>query len=187
MQAVEIERHRPYLLKYAQLHLRDASAAEDAVQETLLAALVGAQSFGGQSAVRTWLIGILKHKIVDHFRRSKRETPLQPDDDDTSLEDLDRLFRENGHYRDEPQNWPSPDEALNRKEFFSALEICLNALPPKAAQAFTLHEVMGMSTIEICKELHITSTNCWVLLYRARMALRLCLEKGWFGSEGASR
>jgi RNA polymerase sigma-70 factor, ECF subfamily len=181
-QAIEIERHRPYLLKFAMLQLRDASAAEDAVQETLLAALQGVHGFAGQSALRTWLVGILKHKIIDHLRRQSREAPLQSSDDEFSLEDLDGLFQSDGHYSESPQSWTSPDEALTQKKFFEALEVCMGALPDKSAKAFMMREVMGMETTEICKELGITSTNCWVLLYRARMALRACLEAGWFGA-----
>ena len=114
-QAIEIEKHRPYLVKFAMLQLRDNSAAEDAVQETLLAAIQGAQSFAGQSALRTWLVGILKHKIIDHLRRQAREAPLQSDDGEFSLEDLDGLFRSDGHYAALPENWASPDAALNQK------------------------------------------------------------------------
>lgn len=182
-EAIEIEKHRPYLLKFAMLHLREASAAEDAVQETLLAAISGAQSFSGQSALRTWLIGILKHKIVDHFRRQSREAPLHANDDEFSTDDLDGLFRPDGHYANLPETWASPDQALTQKRFFEALEICMTALPEKSAKAFMMREVMGMETGEICKALKITSTNCWVLLYRARMALRACLEAGWFGPQ----
>jgi RNA polymerase sigma-70 factor (ECF subfamily) len=185
MQAIEIEKHRPYLLKFAMLQLRDSSAAEDAVQETLLAAMSGAQSFAGQSALRTWLVGILKHKIIDHFRRQNREAPLASDSDELSLDDLDGLFQSNGHYAETPEIWTSPDLALNQKKFFEALERCLSGLPDKSARAFMMREIMGMETGEICKELGITPTNCWVLLYRARMALRACLEAGWFGVQKA--
>ena len=186
-QPIEIQSHRPYLLKLAMLQLRDASAAEDAVQETLLAAIQGAQSFAGQSALRTWLVGILKHKIVDHLRRQSREAPLQADSEEFSLEDLEGLFQANGHYAEPPEAWNSPDQSLAQKKFFEALELCMMALPDKSARAFMMREVMGMETGEICKELGITSTNCWVLLYRARMALRACLETGWFGPQGQPR
>jgi len=181
-QAIEIEKHRPYLLRFATLQLRDHSAAEDAVQETLLAAIQGVQNFAGQSSIRTWLVGILKHKIIDHLRRQSREAPLQTDADEFSLEDLDGLFKSDGHYAEEPANWSSPDAALNEKRFFEALERCMQGLPDKSAKAFMMREVLGMETGEICKELRISSTNCWVLLYRARTALRLCLEKSWFGA-----
>jgi RNA polymerase sigma-70 factor, ECF subfamily len=95
---LELERHRSYLLRFALLQLRDHGAAEDAVQETLLAALQGSAGFGGRSAVRTWLVGILKHKIVDHLRRASRE-PLA---EEASTEDVDALFAEDGHYAERP-------------------------------------------------------------------------------------
>jgi RNA polymerase sigma-70 factor (ECF subfamily) len=177
---VEIERHRSYLLRFALLQLRDTSAAEDAVQETLLAALQGAERFRGGSAVRTWLVGILKHKIIDHLRRARREPSVDALAGEASTEDLDSLFRSDGHYAEQPASWGSPDAALEQRLFFEALERCMDGLPPNTARAFVMREVMGMETAEICKELAITATNCWVLLYRARMALRACLEQGWF-------
>ena len=173
----EVEALRPYLLRYASLQLRNREAAEDAVQETLLAALGAEASFAGRSNLRTWVTGILKHKIVDAMRRSGRERALEPADGEASPEEFDALFDETGHWRDPPRDWPA--EALEQKEFLLALEKCLAALPARTGQAFLMREHLGFETNEICKELGITSTHCWVLLYRARMALRECLERGW--------
>ena len=172
----EIEALRPYLLRYASLQLRNPEAAEDAVQETLVAALAAEKSFAGRSQLRTWLTGILKHKIIDAIRRTGREQPL-PDD---SLEDLDALFDRSGHWREPPQDWP--EQALEQKEFLQALEKCLAMLPARTSQVFLMREHLGLATAEICKELGITATHCWVLLYRARMALRECLQLNWFGA-----
>jgi RNA polymerase sigma-70 factor (ECF subfamily) len=172
----EIEAERPYLLRYASLQLRNREAAEDAVQETLLAALVAEKSFAGRSQLRTWLTGILKHKIIDAIRRAAREQPL-PDD---SIEDLDALFDASGHWREPPQDWP--EQALEQKEFLQALEKCLALLPARTGQVFLMREHLGFATAEICKELGITATHCWVLLYRARVALRECLQLNWFGA-----
>jgi len=171
-----LETERGYLLRYASLQLRDAHAAEDAVQETLVAALAGEASFAGRSNLRTWLTGILKHKIIDTIRRQSREAPADPDG-----ADFDALFVENGHWADPPTAWADPDASLEQKHFFAALQACLERLPGKTAQAFLMREHLGLETGEICKELAITTTHCWVLLYRARMALRECLEKTWFG------
>jgi RNA polymerase sigma-70 factor (ECF subfamily) len=182
--SLELEKHRAYLLRFARAQLRDAGSAEDAVQETLLAALES--PFAGRSGVRTWLVGILKHKIVDHLRRSAREQPLDPGDPECSPEDLDALFQADGHYAEPPLPWGSPDSALQQSRFFEALERCLERLPPNTARAFMMREVMGMGTDEICKALAVSPTNCWVLLYRARMALRVCLEKSWFASPSGS-
>lgn len=174
----ELEALRPYLLRYASLQLRNRDAAEDAVQETLVAALAAEASFAGRSNLRTWATGILKHKIVDAIRRAGRERALEGEE---STADFDVLFDERGHWHEHPHAWPDPDRALQEKEFFAALARCLEALPPRTAQAFMLREHMGLDTAEICKELGVTATHCWVLLYRARMALRDCLGKSWFG------
>jgi RNA polymerase sigma-70 factor, ECF subfamily len=130
--------------------------------------------------VRTWLVGILKHKIVDHIRRSRREEPLDLTSAETSLEDFDVLYKEDGHYASAPADWGDPEAALSQRKFFETLERCLEGLPKNAARVFMMREVMGIETDDICKELAITATNCWVLLYRARMSLRACLEERWF-------
>jgi RNA polymerase sigma-70 factor, ECF subfamily len=172
----EIEAERPYLLRYAALQLRNREAAEDAVQETLLAALAAEKSFAGRSQLRTWLTGILKHKIVDSIRRTSREQPVETE---PSADEWDRLFDASGHWREPPQDWP--EQALESKQFLAALEQCLAALPARTSQVFLMREHLGFATPDICKELGITATHCWVLLYRARMALRECLQRNWFG------
>lgn len=185
--ALELERHRPHLVRFALSQLRDPAAAEDAVQETLLAAIQGAERFSGNSTVRTWLIGILKHKIIDHHRRASREQPLREDDSELASEDLDAAFSADGHFAEMPSDWGSPQQALEQSRFYDALERCMQGLPKNSARVFMLREVHGMPTEEICKELAISSTNCWVLLYRARMSLRACLEVGWFGHPEATK
>ena len=181
----ELGRHRPVLYKLALLQLRNRDEAEDVVQETLAAALKGAAGFQGKSAPRTWLVGRLKHKIVDHIRRARARPEYAMDAlaGETALEDFDPLFAANGHYAEQPSNWGNPDAALSETRFQEALQRCLDGLPKNTARAFVMREVMGMETDEICKELAVTATNCWVLLYRARMSLRLCLEQGWFAGE----
>jgi RNA polymerase sigma-70 factor (ECF subfamily) len=176
----QLEALRPYLLRFARLHLRDAAAAEDAVQEALLAALAGQASFDGRANLRTWLTGILKHKIVDAIRRQARE-PVVPAAADEEPGGIDELFSERGHWNERPAAWGDPDGALEQAQFFRALEMCLERLPSRTARAFMLREHLGFETGEICKELDITPTHCWVLLYRARMSLRECLQQTWFG------
>jgi RNA polymerase sigma-70 factor (ECF subfamily) len=180
--ARDLNGHRPQLLKYALLQLRNQAQAEDAVQETLMAALRGADSFAGGSSVRTWLIGILKHKIIDIMRKSSREQSL--DEHEASAEDLDALFLPDGHHADRPADWGNPEEALSRQRFFEVLEQCMASLPKATAQAFAMREVMGLETGEICATLRISTSNCWVLLFRARMRLRECLERNWIGAGG---
>ena len=176
----EVESLRPYLLRYATLQLRDSSAAEDAVHDALLAALSSPASFAGRSNLRTWLTGILKHKIVDTIRRQSRDRPaadLAPDGDDG---EFDALFDRRGHWQDAPDAWRQPEGSLQQKQFLAALEACLRDLPERTARVFMMREHLGLETSEICKELGITATHCWVMLHRARMALRLCLEMNWF-------
>ena len=176
----QLEALRPYLLRYASLQLRDAAAAEDAVQEALLAALAGEAGFAGRANLRTWVTGILKHKIVDAIRRQARE-PRLPDAPEEALDDFDALFRRNGHWAERPAGWGDPDGALEQSQFFRALEMCLERLPARTARVFMMREHLGHETAEICKELEITPTHCWVMLYRARMSLRECLQQTWFG------
>lgn len=172
-----VEAERAYLLRFARLQLRDAHAAEDAVQEALAAALAGEGGFDGRSNLRTWLTAILKHKIVDHVRRASREAAAGDAED---LSDLDPLFQPDGHWVERPRDWSEPDRALETREFQAVLEDCLARLPERTARAFMMREHLGLEASEICQELGITPTHYWVLLYRARVALRECLEKHWF-------
>ncbi len=176
--------HRSYLMRYALLQLRDATAAEDVVQETLLAGVEGAARFSGKSSIRTWLTGILKHKIIDHLRRQAREVPLNQGEEAaerSEAEAVDALFVADGHWQTPPADWARPDQALENKKFLEVLELCAKLMPAKMARVFAMREVMELSTEEICKELGITATNCWVILHRARLILRECLETKWFG------
>lgn len=175
-----IEEQRGYLLRYALLQLRDRTAAEDAVQETLLAALQG--RYAGRSSVKTWLTGILKHKIIDHLRRQSRERPLGGAEDraEDDADIVDTVFADDGHWRQFPADWDAPDRSLEKKAFWTVFQTCVETIPPRAARVFVMREVMELSTDEICKALGITATNCWVMLHRARLALRECLEMKWF-------
>lgn len=179
-----VDEHGDVLFRYAVARVRDAGIAEDLVQETFLAAIKGRERFSGQSSERSWLIGILKHKIVDHIRRSVRERPVE------SVEALPRPvaeeFDEHGYWRHDdgfgPTEWAvaGPTELSQRKEFWQVFNGCLGHLPERTAQAFTLRELDGMAGDEICKVLGVSSTNFWVMLHRARLQLRHCLEKNWF-------
>lgn len=176
----EVERERPYLVRYASLQLRNADAVEDVVQETLLAALAGERSFAGRSNLRTWLTGILKHKIIDAIRHASREVAIAPDPEDEGP-DFDSLFKANGHWVEHPSSWQDPDAALEQKRFFEALERCLEGLPARTSRVFLMREHLGAGTGEICEQLGITANHCFVLLFRARMALQQCIGASWFG------
>jgi RNA polymerase sigma-70 factor (ECF subfamily) len=181
-----VDTHGDALFRYALLQLRDRDAAEDAVQETLLAALRSREHFAGTSSERTWLIGILKHKLADHWRRLGREAPLDlPPDPEQSDALLEKLFNaaDDYHWRTAPAPWDDPDDALQDKQFWQVLSDCLAALPPTQAQAFSLSEIDGNDGSETCKVLGVTPTNLWVMLHRARLRLRQCLEQNWFGTE----
>lgn len=157
------------------------------MQDALLAAIQGAARFAGQSSVRTWLIGILKHKIIDGLRKASRERPADLTASEAGAEDLETFFASDGHFAEPPEDWESPEKALQERRFFEALERCLQALPKNTASAFALRELMGLGTEEICKELGISASNCWVMLYRARLSLRACLERTWFSGEARAR
>ena len=184
--AAQLETHRSYLMRVAKLQLRDEARAEDVVQETMLAALSGS-SFSGKSSLKTWLTGILKHKIVDAIRRKQREPLLASTfDDECDIEDLDGLFKgPHGAWDSPPADWGDPEQALNRSQFFDVMDFCLEKLPPNTARVFMMREVLELESFEICKELQITANNLWVILYRARMSLRECLEMNWFQEDGA--
>jgi RNA polymerase sigma-70 factor (ECF subfamily) len=179
----DLAAHRPYLLNLALLQLRDAARAEDAVQETMLAAIEHLDGFDGRSSLRTWLIGILRNKIVDIIRRQARERPASEGSPAAAGAELDALFDAKGKWRDGPRHWSDPEGALESEEFWRVFEICRSAMPTALAQVFMMRELLELGTGEICKALGISPSNCHVMLYRARMRLRRCLDENWF--EGA--
>jgi len=184
----EIEGHRPYLVRFALAKLRDAHLAEEAVQECLLAALENAATFRGGSSLRTWLTSILRFKVIDLQRKavSERERFVEPKggEDFDGEAWLDALFDETGHWKEKPASWENPEAALEQKRFWAAFESCLDKLPGAAGRVFFKREVLGEDTEAICKAESISPSNCWVILHRARIGLRSCLERNWFGLQG---
>ena len=184
------DEHAAALWRYAMRLTGDRARSEDVVQETLLAALSGS-GFSGKSSLKTWLTGILKHKIVDAIRRKQRE-PIAVSgfgdlDDELDIEDFDAMFDRTGHWSPAPAHWGNPEEALDRRQFVEIVDFCLDKLPANTARVFMMREVLELETAEICKELAITANNLWVILYRARMALRQCLEQNWFAADAPRR
>ncbi len=178
-----VDAYGDFLYRYALSRIADPSVAEDLVQETFLAALKSRDNFQGRSSTRTWLIAILKHKIVDHLRKRARE---QASDKVEALSDaaaqsaIDGEFKADGHWRHRPSKWlVNPMKVYEQKEFMDVLYSCLADLPQRQADTFMMREIDGYSTEEICKALNISATNSWVLLYRARMMLRRCIENKW--------
>ncbi len=174
-----LNEHGDYLYRFALARLRDPHQAEDAVQETMLAAIKN-NSFEGESSARTWLTGILKHKIIDLQRKLIREQPISDLVDlDASETSMDDFFDKSGHWLEKPQFLEMPENALQQKQFLSILNTCLDKLPAKLSAIFMMRDVHESDNENICKELNITATNAWVMLYRARMGLRKCLEIHW--------
>jgi RNA polymerase sigma-70 factor (ECF subfamily) len=177
-----VDVHGDYLFRYALCRLRQREVAEDLIQETFLAALRGRDRFAGASSERTWLVGILKRKLVDHLRRKGREQPV------TDLTTVDRwaeaLFDERGNWKKKPGKWPAdPSAALEKQEFWEIFTACLGKLPERLANAFTLRAVDEVDSQEVCKVLNVSANNLWVMLHRARLGLWRCLEINWFGTK----
>jgi RNA polymerase sigma-70 factor (ECF subfamily) len=177
---------RPTLLRIARLQLRNDAWAEDAVSETMVSALEGAGRFGGQSQLKTWVVGILKHKIIDQFRRCGREVSIEAAAEAAQVETFDELFTQDSHRINQPLDWGDPEAAYARVQFFEVLQTCVDELPAALARVFMMREWLEWDTALICKESGISSTNCFVMLHRARMRLRECLEMRWFTSESAA-
>jgi RNA polymerase sigma-70 factor (ECF subfamily) len=178
--ATWVDQHGDFLYRYAFARLGNQAAAEDLVQETFLAALRGGKNFFGRSAERTWFVGILKHKIVDHLRRQGRERPVSTMN--SAGEKGEDPFDKNGWWQVKPARWSvDPSDVLEKKEFWEAFRHCMQDLPQRLRTVFSLREIDELPTDEVCQALKVTPGNLGVLLYRARMGLRRCLEINWFG------
>lgn len=178
----QLVEHRGDLLRFARLQLRNQAWAEDAVSETVLAALAKPQAFGNRSQLKTWLIGILKHKVIDALRHHRREiSGLDSSDPDSDSDPLEHLgFRTDGHFSQRPSDWGNPEQQLTSRQFFEVLEACTTKLPATQGRLFLMREWLELSSEEICKELDLTPTNFYVQIHRARLRLRECLELNWF-------
>jgi RNA polymerase sigma-70 factor (ECF subfamily) len=182
---------RVQMVKFAHLHLSDRHLAEDAVQEALAGALQGAQRFAGRAALKTWVFAILKHKVADLLRHKQRvvdaSSLLKEGEDDPGAE----LFTERGHWLKEatPQTWHCPEASLSQQQFWAVLEVCLDGMPPAQARVFMMREFMGFETQEICDTVQVSQANFFVMMHRARLRLRECLDQRWFAGQagGAQR
>ncbi|RJP16580.1 MAG: sigma-70 family RNA polymerase sigma factor [Candidatus Abyssobacteria bacterium SURF_5] len=177
-----LEEYGDYLFRYALVRVRNRDVAEDMVQETLLAAVRGKEQYRGQASVRTWLVGIVKHKILDYFRKRQREHSFDATSSEASAGN--DLFDSSGKWKTFPSHWSeSPAKLLEKKEFWEKFESCMTQMPERLANIFGLRELDGLETAEICKILDISTTNLHVMLYRARMRLARCLDANWFERE----
>jgi len=182
-----VREHGDVLFGFVAMRVRDRAIAQDLVQETFLAALKAKEGFAGRSSERAWLFGILRNKLTDYYRRQAREVPLT--DFESVVPEEKGAFAESGVGKDGwingagPKAWETPEQVLVSKEFQETLKRCLSRLPDSTAQVFSMREIDGVSSDEICKELGISPNNLWVMLHRARLGLRQCLEVNWFGKK----
>jgi RNA polymerase sigma-70 factor, ECF subfamily len=184
--ADEIAALRYDMLRFARLQLRDEQAAEDAVQEAIAAALSSQQQYAGRAKLKTWVFPILRNKIIDVIRDKVRH-PTQSYDEELDSA-IDAQFNERGHWRKEskPTSWGHPEQEIENEQFWRVFDACLNYLPENTARVFMMREMLGLETEEICTELAISESNCWVILHRARSRLRLCLTESWFAGAKAN-
>ena len=174
---------RVLMLKFAKLQLSDESLAEDAVQDALIGALKNAGNFKRRAALKTWVFAILKNKIADILRKGQKYVQASSLlNEDQEEDNMDQLFRENGHWQkhERPANWGHPQEAVKQDHFWRVFETCLHALPENQARLFMMREFIQLDANEICESLDISTSNLHVMLYRARLRLRECLENKWF-------
>jgi RNA polymerase sigma-70 factor (ECF subfamily) len=177
-----LDEHGDVLYRYALARLRDPDRAEDAVQETFAAALKAREGFSGRASERTWLVGILKHKIIDIYRKRYREKETLTLEGDLDTDPVvAEQFGRMGGWKQKPAAWANPHQALENKEFWATLKGCLDRLPGRLADAFVLREMEQIPSEEVRQILNITPTNLWAMLHRARLRLRQCLESRWFG------
>lgn len=172
-----VETHGDYLYRFALLRVNDRLLAQDLVQDTFLSALKTKESFKGNSSERTWFTSILKRKIIDRYRKTSSQPELN------SIDSSEDDFLEDGHWNPAraPRDWDAlPDELVSQREFMHILKRCIRAIPNTLASVFTMKEIDGEKSTDICKELNISASNLWVMLHRARTHLRRCLEQNWF-------
>ncbi len=179
---------RTQMIKFAHLHLSDRHLAEDAVQEALAGAWSGAQRFAGRAAIKTWVFAILKNKIADVLRHRLRvvdASSVMKDDEGAAMSDL---FDRQGHWLQDsaPKAWHCPEASLAQQQFWAVLEVCLDGMPAAQARVFMMREYMGFETDEICSAVNVSSSNLFVMMHRARLRLRECLDQRWFAHGGAA-
>ena len=174
-----VDKYADYLYNYAVVRVNDNELAKDLVQETFVAGLNSAKNFKGSASERTWLVAILKRKVIDHYRRinskkGKAEVRMSYKDGN-----------EDGRWLEEQVADPfskTENDRIENEELGEAIQACIMKLPPKQAQVFTMKTIQGLSTEDICNELGINPSNLWVLVFRARTALMNCLNTSWFAS-----
>lgn len=177
-----VEEYGDYLYGYAYSRMRDANAAEEVLQETLLAGVRYSGQYSGRGSVRGWLIAILKRKIIDHFRARKKHSGASINDEQDSFDPSSILFDQQGNWRAGSFKWaPSPDRDLEMSELSEIVQNCLKNIPRGQADVFVLSVMEEMDTDSICQQLGISSSNLWVRMHRARLGLAKCVSEKWGG------
>ena len=180
----ELPALRQRLLRQARLAVRDAAHAEDLVQDTLVAVIEQWPAYRGDAALSTWAISILRHKVADWYRSpvARRERQL-PDAEEAALDTaIADQFDESGHWREAVPEWQQPEQHHSRKQMAQALEGCLSCLPDQTRRVFLMREWLGFESDEIRAQLGLSADNVRTILHRARMALRECMQRRWFGA-----
>ena len=173
-----VDAYADYLFNYAVVRVNNSDLAKDLVQETFFAGLKSAKNFKGEATERTWLVSILKRKVIDHYRKinSKKGQAEVRMSFYTDGENEGNWIEERV-----PQSWNNASEkAIENEELKDQLENCIDGLPEKYAMVFRMKTIQEFETEEICNELGITSSNLWVIIHRARTQLRACMEENWF-------
>ena len=172
-----IDLYSDYLFNYTISRVSDREIAQDLVQDTFLAALKSMKNFKGEASERTWLISILKRKIIDHYRKinskkGKAEVRITYNDSESEGDWLEERVAD-------PFD-KTAEDTLQNTELGDAIHSCLEKLPQKQADVFKMKTILGYETEVICNELNITASNLWVIIHRARTAMADCLKQNWF-------
>ena len=175
-----IDNYADYLYNYTISRVNNSDLAKDLVQDTFFAGLKSAKNFQGKASERTWLVSILKRKIIDHYRKINSKK---------GQAEVRMNFYNDGENEGDwleervPQSWNNASEKkIETEELRNQLEACIDKLPEKYAMVFRMKTIQEFETEEICKELEITSSNLWVIIHRARTQLRKCMEDNWFNN-----
>lgn len=179
---------RQKLIRHARFVLNDPALAEDLVQDTLLVVMQEHGSRRGESSLTTWATAILKNRIADWYRSParRRQVQLIGDGDDDDADPLDALFDAKGAYAEPVPAWQQPENHEEQRQMMTILERCVGCMSPKAGRVFMMREWLGFDTAEICERMGVSAENCRMILHRARMSMRSCMQRDWVGAGKAA-
>ena len=175
-----VDNYSDYLFSFAISRVSDREMSKDLVQETFLSALKAYDKFKGNSSVKTWLVSILNRKIIDYYRKNSKKIEYNTLDSDSPFV-KDKFLHGAWEKERQPLDWGMGDEDLSgNDDFIKVLRYCISLLPENLRGVFLEKSLGEESTQEICKEFDISASNLWVIIHRARLRLRECIENGWF-------